>query len=232
MRLNAIMALISVVCVTGVVSSELIGPVAHLRSAPRDEDDAGADKRPALRAELADDAFQFPSSELPFLMEVLGPKPALGPGQRRTLPLPAFSPVSMLLGNEEGGDEVTLADAAGLPGSLALTDASFTSSSGSTPSSSFSPPGPSLFDSAPINPVGGKPPPSTPPGTGSSGSPPPSPPPIGTPVPVGPLPSATPEPESWLLLVLGLGGAGSVLRLRRTAKDRSPDEDAPERIRN
>src|SRR5580704_13197382 len=109
MRLNGVMALIAVVCVVGVVSGELLGPMAQLRNAGRVGDDATFAKKPAWRAEIADDTFQFPPDQ-PLALEILGPTIAApGDSLGRYLPSPVFSAVTVLFDHPPDGQEpVTL----------------------------------------------------------------------------------------------------------------------------
>jgi hypothetical protein len=207
MRLNGVMALIAVVCVVGVVSGELLGPMAQLRHGRSDEDDVGFSKRHAIGAELADDTFLF-APEKSLLFELLGPMLPSSPsrGRRRYYPPPAFSAVGMLFDGDGGdGDDVSLiafqSPSDGLSNANDLTNADFTPPPQSpTPFQPGSQP-PFFFVPPPID----------------TGKPPPLP------------PSAAPEPSSWLLLILGLGGAGLALRRWRT---READRRAPMRPRS
>jgi hypothetical protein len=202
MRLNGVMALIAVVCVVGVVSGELLGPMAQLGHGRSDDDDAGFSKRHAMGAELADDTFLF-APERPLLLEFLAPKPPPSSRQHRYLPQPAFSAVEMLFGGSgDDGDTISLiglqSPSDGLSNPKDLINADFTP----PPQSPLPfPPGsqpPYFFLSPPID-------------TGKTPLPP---------------PSAAPEPSSWLLLILGLGGVGLALRRWR---GRGIDGQAPRR---
>ncbi len=103
MRLNGIMALVAVVCVTGVVGGELLGPVTRLRLSIRE--DADLSKGRAILAGIAGDAFLFPGSGHPLAMS-LGPitraprSRAARYTARRGLPRPFFASVSLL---DDGG---------------------------------------------------------------------------------------------------------------------------------
>jgi hypothetical protein len=204
MRLNGIMALIAVVCVVGVVSAEVLGPVARLRAAPRGDDEEGAGKL-SVRAELADDTFQFDPTD-PFLLEFLTPKLGARLIGRHALPSPAFSSVTMLFDGGGGGDDVNLVDPstpAETSEPSALADADFTPLGGSPalyPASWTQPP--------PFGSVG-------PSGSGPGGNP----------------PSAAPEPADWLLLMLGVGAVGVALRRRRDSAGGLPDGRQLEQFR-
>ena len=146
------MALIAVVCVVGVVSGELLGPMAQLRNAGRVGDDATFAKKPAWRAEIADDTFQF-GPQTPLLMDLL-PKllSPQGGGGGRYYPSPVFSPVSMLFDKPpDDGDNVELVDAQSA-GPLSGSDPSNSDISPPTELAQFvsaSTPMPTLFTAAP-----------------------------------------------------------------------------------
>lgn len=199
------MALIAVVCVVGVVSGELLGPMAQLRASGRVGDDAQFTKKSAWRAEVADDTFQF-TPETPLLMELL-PKLAStsqGSGGGRYYPSPVFSPVSMLFDKPpDDGGAVDLVDfqSAGQLSGTDPSNADITPPTQLAQFVSYSTPMPNLFTAAPAAVV----------------NPPPT--------------AAVPEPDSWLLMILGFGGVGSALRRRRAAGSRPPNAREPADLR-
>jgi hypothetical protein len=211
MRLNGIMALIAVMCVAGVMSGEILGPMSKLRSS-RIADAGGNDGR-EIRAGMAGDLFQFSPSDQSLLDELvfLGPTVA-GSRGLRFLPDPAMSPTALLFGQD--GDQDAWRDAGlaaypasasgGLSGPVALSEADFTpSTEPATFSSEFSFPD-QVTSFAETGGGGG--------GTGP------------------PEPSTVLEPPSWLMLILGLGGLGLALRHGRRRTDRLPDDCAPDNL--
>ncbi len=201
------MALIAVICVVGVVSAEVLGPVANVRRLwARGSDDGGGVKQAAVRAELADDTFQFPP-DAPSLFELLlAPPPR---GKKSALPDLAFSAIEMSLRGDSGGDdEISLISIQASPQELAvsgdLADVDFTYSHSPEPFSFFSPQQPLIFTTLAAEP-------------GPTGAP--------------PTPGA-PEPSAWLLLILGIGGAGMALRRRRGQASGLPEGCVSEHLQS
>jgi hypothetical protein len=243
MRLNGIMALVAVVCVTGVIGSELLGPAARLRMSLRE--DADMYKGRSILAGLAGDSFQFPGPRQPLVLSLLGPislaprHPAHKPHEPRGFPRPVFSAVALLDGDDPGGDFVSPDAVQSVSEGLspAQSSAVFTLS---TEPAAFStiPSLSSLFDGYGLGGGGGGanlatlPPPPPSPSLPPPGPPPPPPPPGGGEGVAKPFPvSASPEPASWLMLILGLGGVGLALRRRRARAFRSPS-GAPEHLQS
>jgi hypothetical protein len=219
MRLNGIMALVAVVCVTGMMSNELLGPVARLRFSLRE--DADVNKGRDIRAGLASDVFQFPPSDQ------FRPAPSVAHHVHVLL--------APLFGSDDRGDffaptgdpSITLERQSPV---LALSGSDLLPS---TVQVSFSPESPFSFEPQSFfggdsfgggggaargrsgSGGGGG-------GGGGGGS--------GGGSGAGPVEAVTtfppvaaaPEPASWLMLILGLGGVGLSLRHRRGRQGRLP----------
>jgi hypothetical protein len=177
-RLNGLMALIAVMCIAGVVSSEMLGPMSRLRTWTHVS--PGQNQARFIRAGLAGDAFVF----APAAPQLAPPPPAPPPRFvpiRRSPPPPVGSSVLILPARDEGDQggpdpPAYQFSAEGLSGGI--SDANFDSSTWPT----FIPAALSNIDST---------------WTGPSAV------------------EAAPEPATWLMLILGLGGVGLALRRRR-----------------
>jgi hypothetical protein len=144
MRLNGIMGMIAVVCVAGVVSSEILGPMARLRFG-RSEAFGDSGKRHSMRAEVAGDTFGFPPSDDPLLMLALNPTLPSSPHKGGSLPWPSFSAVAMTFEEGDGDDQPEIGlinfqtSLDGVSAPNALMDAVFTPATEPAFSPDFSP---------------------------------------------------------------------------------------------
>jgi hypothetical protein len=219
MRLNGFMALIAVVCVVGVMSGEILGPMAKLRFTSIVEAGGNAGGR-IFRAGMAGDLFSDESRSASAKAEmVLGrPGEPLGPPDAETSPAVALNehpaedqnpgavayPVAAL-GISSGPIALSQAD---------LSQSDFTPSTGVIPLST-------AFGASHFVEVGGP--------LAAASQPPVAPTPPPTPAPTL---APAPEPASWLMLILGLGWVGLVLRRGRGRAVRPADDCAPGHIRS
>jgi hypothetical protein len=172
------MALIAVMCIAGVVSSEMLGPMSRLRTWTHVS--PGQNQARFIRAGLAGDAFVF----APVAPQLAPPPPTPPPRFvpiGRSLPPPVGSSVLILPGKDDGDQ--------GGPAPPAYQFSSEGVSGGVSDADFDSSTSPALV-------------PASLPGVDSTWT--------------GPSAiDAAPEPASWLMLILGLGGVGLALRRRR-----------------
>jgi hypothetical protein len=98
-RLNGLMALIAVMCIAGVVSGELLGPMSRLRSWTHQS--PGLNQARIIRAGLAGDAFVFAPQNQPIAAPPPAPPPPV-PHLRPAVPPPVPSSVVFLPASGDG----------------------------------------------------------------------------------------------------------------------------------
>ncbi|HTX51500.1 MAG TPA: PEPxxWA-CTERM sorting domain-containing protein [Caulobacteraceae bacterium] len=94
------MALIAVMCIAGVVSGEMLGPMARLRSWTHQP--PGLNQARIIRAGMAGDAFAFPPPSQPIVSPPATGAPRPVPYQRSFVPPPVASSVLILLPPDDG----------------------------------------------------------------------------------------------------------------------------------